>query len=80
MTLHANDINPAPEILRDQIADLRMEQIHDRALIARLMRYAKEHQDDDHMKRIYATIAAHNLGDGYRPGGALDPYLIPKGN
>lgn len=79
MTLKANEINPTPETLHNTIVEMRLESIRDRALIARLMRYAKDRQQDENMLAVYATIAKHNLGELYAPGGSLDPYIIPEG-
>ncbi|MGW6949038.1 hypothetical protein ACWGHD_19190 [Streptomyces xanthophaeus] len=80
MTVKASEINVHPDILRAQLDELRAANLHDRMLIARLMSYAKRNADDEHMRRVYATIAAHNLRDSYSPGGSLDPYIIPPGS
>lgn len=80
MVVKASEINIHPDILRAQLDESRTANLHDRMLIARIMRYAKAHLDDDHMKRVYVTIAAHNLGEGYAPGGSLDTYIIPVGS
>ncbi|MEV6684399.1 hypothetical protein AB0N28_03485 [Streptomyces sp. NPDC051130] len=79
MTVKANEINVHPDILRSQLTELREASLRDRLLISRLMRDAKDHISDDQMKRVYATIAAHNLGENYAPGGSLDPFIIPVG-
>ena len=54
-------------------ADLRDAQ----AVLCLLMQYAKGRLDvSDDMRRVYVTIARHNLGETFEPGGSADRFII----
>lgn len=44
--------------------------------LQRIMAFAGARLDDENMRAVYYTIARHNLGSTYRPGGSADAYLI----
>lgn len=83
--LRASEINPSPEILRSQLIEVGDDLRRTQALVARLMRHAKGLTDapggtGELAKRIYTTIAVHNLGETWEPGGSADKYIIPAGS